>query len=253
MSEQIEMMMRQVKLGGMAKGWRSVSFIDTEQYVADLLKLELQEREANRINRMVKTAGLFAVLMCLCGCAGQQDAAKTDEPVLADGLAKINVEGETELPGHFFLSFVYSRNLIMLDGKGNILWSKHEEQPAEDATTGFWDFKKHNVDGKTYYSYHDQNYSFDSYGLLGYVPGERVILDEDFNEVKRITMEASDSTEKGQGADGHDFLMIDPDHYILSCYVRENVKNVPGYPDGTNDHHARGYCLPTIANGPGNW
>ena len=64
MPEQIEMMMRQVKLGGMAKGWRSVSFIDTEQYVADLLKLELQEREANRINRMVKTAG-FRVLKML--------------------------------------------------------------------------------------------------------------------------------------------------------------------------------------------
>ena len=64
MSEQIEMMMRQVKLGGLAKGWRSVPFVDTEQYVADLLKMELQEREANRINRMVKTAG-FRVLKTL--------------------------------------------------------------------------------------------------------------------------------------------------------------------------------------------
>ncbi len=90
------------------------------------------------------------------------------------------------------------------------------------------------MDGKTYYSYHDQNADFDNYGLLGYAPGERVILDEDFNEVKRITMEESDVTEKGTGADGHDFLLIDLDHYILSCYVKENVKNVPGYPDGTN-------------------
>ena len=64
MSEQIELMMRQVKLGGMAKGWRSVSFTNPEQYVADLLKLELQEREANRINRMVKTAG-FRVMKTL--------------------------------------------------------------------------------------------------------------------------------------------------------------------------------------------
>ena len=63
-SEQIELMMRQVKLGGMAKGWRSIPFTDTEQYVTDLLKLELQEREANRINRMVKTAG-FRVLKTL--------------------------------------------------------------------------------------------------------------------------------------------------------------------------------------------
>ena len=64
MHEQIEQMMRQVKLGGMAKGWRSVSFTNPEQYVTDLLKLELQEREANRINRMVKTAG-FRVMKTL--------------------------------------------------------------------------------------------------------------------------------------------------------------------------------------------
>ena len=57
MAEQIEQLMRQVKLGGMAKGWRSVPYENTEQYVTDLLTLELQEREANRINRMVKTAG----------------------------------------------------------------------------------------------------------------------------------------------------------------------------------------------------
>lgn len=176
----------------------------------------------------------IALALCLSGCAGRQDPAEQDGSAIADGLAKIEVEGETDLPGNFFLSFVYSRNLIMLDGKGNIVWSKHEDQPTEGANTGFWDFKKHDVDGTTYYSYHDQNYGFDNYGLLGYAPGERVILDEDFNEVKRITMEASDVTEKGQGADGHDFLMIDPDHYILSCYVKDNVKNVPGYPDGTN-------------------
>ena len=64
MYEEIELMMRQVKLGGMAKEWRSVQFESTEQYVTDLLKLELKEREANRINRMVKTAG-FRVLKML--------------------------------------------------------------------------------------------------------------------------------------------------------------------------------------------
>ena len=64
MAEQIEQLMRQVKLGGMAKGWRSVPYENTEQYVTDLLTLELQEREANRINRMVKTAG-FQVMKTL--------------------------------------------------------------------------------------------------------------------------------------------------------------------------------------------
>lgn len=64
MAEQIEQNMRTLKLGGMAKEWRSVQFESTEQYVADLLRLELREREANRINRMVKTAG-FRVLKTL--------------------------------------------------------------------------------------------------------------------------------------------------------------------------------------------
>ena len=61
---EIEQAMRELKLGGMAKGWREVAFQDREQYVSDLLQMELREREANRINRMVKTAG-FHVLKTL--------------------------------------------------------------------------------------------------------------------------------------------------------------------------------------------
>lgn len=64
MAEQIEQMLRQLKLGGLAKAWRDVEYSNTEQYVTDLLKLELHEREVNRINRMVKTAG-FRVLKTL--------------------------------------------------------------------------------------------------------------------------------------------------------------------------------------------
>lgn len=57
----IEQMMRTLKLGGLAKDWRSVEYHNTEQYVTDLLTLELHEREVNRINRMVKTAGFHVI------------------------------------------------------------------------------------------------------------------------------------------------------------------------------------------------
>ena len=57
MAEQIELMMRQGKLGGMAKGWRPVRYENTAQYVTELLKLEVPEREGKRLNRMVKTEG----------------------------------------------------------------------------------------------------------------------------------------------------------------------------------------------------
>lgn len=64
MPEQIEQYMRTLKLGGLAKEWRGVPYQNQEQYVRELLELELREREANRINRMVKTAG-FQVIKTL--------------------------------------------------------------------------------------------------------------------------------------------------------------------------------------------
>lgn len=64
MPDQIEQYMRTLKLGGMAREWRSVEFQSKEQYIRELLELELREREANRINRMVKTAG-FQVIKTL--------------------------------------------------------------------------------------------------------------------------------------------------------------------------------------------
>ena len=161
-------------------------------------------------------------------------AACHGETAPAGNLPKFMVRGETDLPGNFYLSFVYTRNIIMLDGKGNVIWAKREEQPAEDMHTGFWDFKKHVIDGQVYYSYHDQTGTYDGYGLQGFAPGERVILDAGFNEVKRITFEESDAVEKGHPLDGHDFLMIDLDHYFLSGYIKETVFNVPGYPDGSS-------------------
>lgn len=56
--------MRTLKLGGLAKAWQTVAFEEPEQYIRDFMALELREREANRINRMVKTAG-FRVIKTL--------------------------------------------------------------------------------------------------------------------------------------------------------------------------------------------
>ena len=168
-----------------------------------------------------------------CAGSGSAPASGKSEAVIAEGLPAYKVTGETDLPGNFFLSFVYSRNIIMLNGKGDVVWSKHEDQP-EGMHTGWWDFKKHDVGGKTYYSYHDQIGTYDNYGFEGYAPGERVILDENFNEVKRIKFEESRVTKKDAPLDGHDFLMIDLDHYILSGYIKDTVYNHPDYPEGSS-------------------
>jgi len=64
MNESIEQTMRTLKLGGLAKEWRSVPYHDPEQYLRALLEIEVREREANRISRMTKQAG-FRVIKTL--------------------------------------------------------------------------------------------------------------------------------------------------------------------------------------------
>ena len=90
---------RTLKLGGMAREWRSVQYENTEQYVADLLRLELREREANRINRMVKTAG-FRVMKTL------DDFIWNNAIELPKGLTREYMEGLSFLPQRENLIFM---------------------------------------------------------------------------------------------------------------------------------------------------
>ncbi len=103
MPEQIEQHMRTLKLGGMAREWRNVEFQDTEQYVRELLELELREREVNRINRMVKTAG-FQVIKTL------EDFVWNQNIELPVGLTREYMEGLQFLP--------QKENLIFLGSVG---------------------------------------------------------------------------------------------------------------------------------------
>ncbi len=67
----------------------------------------------------------FLIQLMFTACSVETpEMKKTPETTIADGLCKINVDGTTNLPGNFFLSFVFSRNLIMLDGKGNLVSSQ---------------------------------------------------------------------------------------------------------------------------------
>jgi DNA replication protein DnaC len=62
--QSIEQTMRTLKLGGLAKDWRDVEYRDNEQYMRELLDIEVREREANRMTRMIKQAG-FRVMKTL--------------------------------------------------------------------------------------------------------------------------------------------------------------------------------------------
>ena len=136
---------------------------------------------------MKKLIHMLCVLLAVCMLPVCTWAEAPVVPSMIDERAEITVVGETDLPGYFFLSFPMSRNLMVLDGKGNVIWEKYEPFLSPEQPGAFWDFKQHTVGGEVYYSYHDQTGTYDNYGLTGYGPGERVILDKDFNEIRRIT------------------------------------------------------------------
>ena len=99
----VEQYMRSLKLGAMAKRWREVTFTSPEQYVCELMELELKEREANRINRLVKTAG-FNVIKTL------EDFVWTGSIELPNGLDREYMESLQFIPA--------KENLIFLGAVG---------------------------------------------------------------------------------------------------------------------------------------
>lgn len=101
MAEQIEQYMRTLKLSGMAREWRSVIYENREQYVRELLELELREREVNRINRMVKIAG-FQVIKTL------EDFIWTQNIELPAGLTREYMEDLRFIPPKENLIFLGS-------------------------------------------------------------------------------------------------------------------------------------------------
>lgn len=103
MAESLERMMHMLRLGGLAKRWREVEYREKEQYLHDLIALELSIRDVNRINRLVKSCG-FRVLKTL------EDFEWTQSMQLPQGV------GREELEDFSFLE--KKENLILLGAVG---------------------------------------------------------------------------------------------------------------------------------------
>lgn len=137
--------------------------------------------------------------------------------------------GKAMIPGDFYLSFIWRRFILKYDNDGNLLFYRYGPMDKDnDQMDGYWDFKKHNFDGKTYYSFHAPDDAFGDRAFTGYDPGMRVLLDDHYRIVKTIHAKASRDgyVHDGDPIDGHDFYFFTPDHYILSAYVVRNIDGV---------------------------
>lgn len=88
MNSQIEMYCRKLKLSGIAKKYKNIKFTSEDQYLLELLTLEIQEREVNRINKLIKSAG-FRVLKTLDTFIWNNNIS-IPETITTEGIEKLN-------------------------------------------------------------------------------------------------------------------------------------------------------------------
>jgi len=101
--QSIEQTMKTLKLSGLAKEWRNVPYRDPEQYMRELLDIEVKEREANRMARMIKQAG-FRVMKTL------------DSFVWKPGIEIPNTITREEIEAASFVP--YKENLVLMGAVG---------------------------------------------------------------------------------------------------------------------------------------
>ena len=141
---------------------------------------------------------------------------------------KYIASGTAQIPGDFYLSFIYQPLIVKVDNGGNLLYYRFE--PTDYNGTfkelGCWDFKKHVFDGKTYYSYHAPDWKYGENATTGYVPGMRILMDDHYNPIDTIHALASldGYLPDGSPLDGHDFYFFSPTHWIASAsYVKRDL------------------------------
>ena len=141
---------------------------------------------------------------------------------------KYIASGTAQIPGDFYLSFIYQPLIVKVDNGGHLLYYRFE--PTDYNGTfkelGCWDFKKHVFDGKTYYSYHAPDWKYGENATTGYVPGMRILMDDHYNPIDTIHALASldGYLPDDSPLDGHDFYFFSPTHWIASAsYVKRDL------------------------------
>ena len=85
------------------------------------------------------------------------------------------------------------------------------------------------INNTFYYSYLE--YSPDAYRIhgVGYIPGPIVILDSNYNEIRRIGLlpHKARTASHPDALDLHEFIMLSEDHYIVMAYYETRVSNIP--------------------------
>ena len=74
-------------------------------------------------------------VVCIAAFLAMTYSIVSHETDYTKDLPEYTISGETDLDGNFYISFVYSKNIIMLDGKGNVAWQHTSYLEGDEAET----------------------------------------------------------------------------------------------------------------------
>lgn len=127
-------------------------------------------------------------------------------------LPKLRVIGSGIKDGQYLVTEADRPVMYALDDEGDVIWYKALSSKSK---TRFSDFKCHQTDSGTYYSYQVINPDADNFGISDYRPGKRIIMDDEFKTVTEdagITAykkgESIDWKQAGTAVDGKAFEML---------------------------------------------
>lgn len=165
---------------------------------------------------------IAALLFAACKKQEAQRPAVHRSDTLAQSSYTVSRSAHASGDGYILLAPLGKANtparLMLMDGDGHLLWEKISQHTLLD-------FKKWNYHGRTRYTWLEQNPDL----YPGSQAGNIVVADESLQELKRLSLLpfgiVTDAAKNG--FDGHDFILLDDEHYIAMAYVAQRVHNVP--------------------------
>lgn len=159
----------------------------------------------------------LVVMLTVVSCKKEKDSFSTvvppeEKPVRDEVLSCVFSYPELNEPG----------KLLIHDHDGNLV----NEKVVPGACLNF---QRWEINNRFIYTYLLFDPTVDLMPGVGYVPGHVIMLDEDLNEIKRISLLPHNGrTAADEDAlDNHEFILLGEDHYITMAYYKQSVNNIP--------------------------
>lgn len=166
-----------------------------------------------------RLTALLGLLLTAAGCK--------KETIYMNGTTSLSATGvsrQAQILYAPYTSGTHTGNLVITDTAGNVLW----QQLGLPGLA--FNFQKWEVNGTTRYTYLQEDPAgFQIPGYTSTVTGYQVVMDTGFNIIDKVYFIPNGNNNDAAQIliDGHDFVYLGDNHYIVMAYYYKHVTNIP--------------------------